>query len=162
MVTVTRSMVTSVALFSRPPPSNARLFEIVVSAITTSPALLRLRPPPSSVASLLSIVERTIVIGPPSDWTPPPPATSSLSVPSSSTIGTPALLKLIVESAIVCIRSLCSQTPPPSPFEVLAVTVTKLSSRLARPSLAMAAPWSDEWFRANVLLATTMWASPSL
>src|SRR5918992_649411 len=49
--TRTRRKVTSRALFSRPPPSNARLLLMVLSAIRTSSALWRLRAPPSSVAS---------------------------------------------------------------------------------------------------------------
>ena len=60
-VTVTRSNVTRVPLFSMPPPSIPAVFlRTMLSLTVTSPWLSSMKPPPVSVALLFSNVEPVI------------------------------------------------------------------------------------------------------
>ena len=144
----TRSNVTSVALFS-----SAAAVEGAVVAGGRCRGARRRRgcacemPPPSSVAVLPSNVVPRIVTGPPLD------------------VDAAAAGDVVAERAVRprrrARRPCCAgrssrrssagarcavQTPPPSPFDSFSTTCTRVRVMFARPSLAIAAPWSDEWF----------------
>jgi hypothetical protein len=99
-VTVTRSNVTRVPLFSMPPPSMPAVFFLTVVSLTvTSPWLSSMNPPPVSVALLFSKVEPVIESSPFSVYRPPPLAMfAPAGLASSPGVGTPASLPVNNES----------------------------------------------------------------